>query len=186
MAKVPQRRTIPADPLPSPAQTPDLSRAARELWFAFHLPQFMLDALGDAIAKLRAGDPAKNPRNGSNNQSIQDASAASDRIAPSTPPPGLAILDLERGGKVVCACDARAAAAGIAPGMALNSALALLPKLHTLARNPQREHELLVALAEWALRFSPRVSLEPPDAVLLEVRGSLRLFGGWRRLYGAL
>jgi len=186
MAKVPQRRTIPADPLPSPAQTPDLSRAARELWFAFHLPQFMLDALGDAIAKLRAGDPAKNPRNGSNNQSIQDASAASDRIAPSTPPPGLAILDLERDGKVVCACDARAAAAGIAPGMALNSALALLPKLHTLARNPQREHELLVALAEWALRFSPRVSLEPPDAVLLEVRGSLRLFGGWRRLYERL
>ena len=32
------------------------------------------------------------------------------------------------------------------------------------------------------LRFTPRVSLEPPDAVLLEVRGSLRLFGGARRL----
>ena len=83
---------------------------------------------------------------------------------------------------MVCACDAAAAAAGIAPGMALNSALALLPELQTLARDPQRERELLVALAEWALRFSPRVSLEPPDAVLLEVRGSLRLFGGSRRL----
>ena len=83
---------------------------------------------------------------------------------------------------MVCACDAAAAAAGIAPGMALNSALALLPELQTLARDPQREHELLVAIAEWALRFSPRVSLEPPDAVLLEVRGSLRLFGGSRRL----
>ena len=46
----------------------------------------------------------------------------------------------------------------------------------------RRERELLQALAEWAVRFTPRVSLEPPDAVLLEVRGSLRLFGGARRL----
>ena len=30
--------------------------------------------------------------------------------------------------------------------------------------------------------FTPRVALEPPDGVLLEVRGSLRLFGGVRRL----
>ena len=44
---------------------------------------------------------------------------------------------------MVCACDAAAAAAGIAPGMALNSALALLPELQTLARDPQRERELL-------------------------------------------
>lgn len=33
-----------------------------------------------------------------------------------------------------------------------------------------------------ALEFSPRVSLEPPEAVLLEVRGSFRLFGGAHRL----
>jgi protein ImuB len=36
------------------------------------------------------------------------------------------------------------------------------------------------------LRFSPRVSLEPPDGVLLEVRGSLRLFGGARQLCARL
>jgi protein ImuB len=36
----------------------------------------------------------------------------------------------------------------------------------------------LDALACWALRFTPRVSLEPPAALLGEVRGSLRLFGG--------
>jgi protein ImuB len=141
-----------------------------------HLPQFMLDALGDAIAQLRAApESARNPRN-------RSSSVTSSRTEAPTTSPGLAIVDLERGGKVVCACDAAATAAGIAPGMALNSGLALLPQLQTLARNPQRERELLVAIAEWALRFSPRVSLEPPDAVLLEVRGSLRLFGGSRRL----
>jgi len=94
----------------------------------------------------------------------------------------VAVVDLERGAKVVCDCDARAAAAGVVPGMALNSALALQPGLHVLSRDPGRERALLEAVATAALDFTPRVNLEPPDAVLLEVRGSLRLFGGARRL----
>ncbi|MDH4310916.1 MAG: DNA polymerase Y family protein [Gammaproteobacteria bacterium] len=96
--------------------------------------------------------------------------------------PSVAVVDLERDGKVVCACDERAAAAGVTPGMALNSALALLPGLQTLSRNLQRERALLEAAAQLGLGFTPRVSLESPDAVLLEVRGSLRLFGGARAL----
>lgn len=40
----------------------------------------------------------------------------------------------------------------------------------------------LASLAEIAGGFTSRVSLEPPDAVLLEVRGSFRLFGGARGL----
>src|SRR3989454_1567445 len=36
----------------------------------------------------------------------------------------------------------------------------------------------LEALAAWACQFTPKVSLEPPQALLLEVQGSLRLFGG--------
>ncbi|MBV8784807.1 MAG: DNA polymerase Y family protein [Gammaproteobacteria bacterium] len=44
----------------------------------------------------------------------------------------------------------------------------------------------LEALAERALAYSPRVSLEPPDALVLEVRGSLRLWGGVDGLRAAL
>lgn len=40
------------------------------------------------------------------------------------------------------------------------------------------QHDELVAVASWSLRFSPRASLSPPDAVLLEISASLRLFGG--------
>jgi protein ImuB len=40
----------------------------------------------------------------------------------------------------------------------------------------------LEAIAAWACQFTPRVSLEPPQAVLLEVDGSLRLFGGLEAL----
>ena len=36
----------------------------------------------------------------------------------------------------------------------------------------------LETIAAWACQFTPRVSLEPPQALLLEVRGSLRLFDG--------
>jgi protein ImuB len=44
----------------------------------------------------------------------------------------------------------------------------------------------LEAAAARAQSFTPRVSLAPPDAVLLELRGSLRLFGGVDALTGAL
>jgi protein ImuB len=94
----------------------------------------------------------------------------------------VAVVDLERGAKVVCDCNPQAAAAGVVPGMALNSALALQPGLRVSSRDPGRERALLEAVATAAIDFTPRVNLEPPDAVLLEVRGSLRLFGGARRL----
>lgn len=44
----------------------------------------------------------------------------------------------------------------------------------------------LLALAARAQRFTPRVSLAPPDGVLLEVRSSLHLFGGVEGLREAL
>ena len=40
----------------------------------------------------------------------------------------------------------------------------------------------LDTLAAWACQFTPRVSLEPPQALLAEVAGSLRRFGGARSL----
>ena len=36
----------------------------------------------------------------------------------------------------------------------------------------------LEAIGAWACQFTPKVSLEPPQALLLEVESSLRLFGG--------
>ena len=48
---------------------------------------------------------------------------------------------------------------------------------------PEPEREALAAVAAWACRFTPRVSLEPPQALLMEVEGSLRYFGGrWKFL----
>lgn len=89
-----------------------------------------------------------------------------------------------------------AAAAGVAAGMRRATAAALCPRLALRARDPAREQAALEAVARWALRFTPNVALvsppqnpladEAPAGVLLEVAGSLRLFGGRARLLAEL
>ena len=66
--------------------------------------------------------------------------------------------------------------------MPLNAALALCPGLQVLARDEAAEQAALARLAAWAGAFSPMVSVAPPAALLLEIRGSLRLFGGLESL----
>lgn len=83
---------------------------------------------------------------------------------------------------LVLACNAAAEAAGVRPGSTLAGAWALAPQLRTLPRAASAEREALEAIAAWACQFTSRVSLEPPQGVLLEVQGSLRLFGGAGRL----
>ena len=79
---------------------------------------------------------------------------------------------------VVVAATPAATAAGICHGMTLNAALALVPGLEVRQRDLAAESGMLHSLARWALRFSPVVSVDPDGAILLEARGSLRLFGG--------
>ena len=53
-----------------------------------------------------------------------------------------------------------------------------LEALAVLNRSAEAEHRELVSLACWARRITPLVSLEPPQALVLEVGGSLKLWGG--------
>jgi protein ImuB len=86
----------------------------------------------------------------------------------------------------VLACSTAAQAAGVRPGSPLAVAWALVPSLRVLSRDADAEREALEAIATWACQFSEKVSLEPPQAVLIEVEGSLRLFGGIGRLAARL
>jgi len=45
---------------------------------------------------------------------------------------------------------------------------------------------MLEPIAAWACQFTPKVALEPPDALLVEVEGSLRYFGGEPALLASL
>jgi protein ImuB len=78
----------------------------------------------------------------------------------------------------VFACDRKALARGVRAGMAVAAALALAPRLRMAPRDPAAETEALLGVAGWAAQFTPGVALEFPDGVLLEVSGSLKLFGG--------
>lgn len=94
----------------------------------------------------------------------------------------VAVVEEQGGRGYLVACNPVAAAGGLSPGMGMNAAFALLPQLRLLEREPQREQASLARLAGWAGQFTSRVSLEPPETLLLEVKGSLRLFGGLSRL----
>ncbi len=78
-----------------------------------------------------------------------------------------------------------AAALGIRPGLALGAAQAL-GDIEVYTRAPRAEHAALEALAAWCGQFTSYVSLAPPDGLLLEVGGSLTLFGGSARLMARL
>lgn len=98
----------------------------------------------------------------------------------------LAIIDGQDTRSVVHVANATARQAGIRPGLKLNAAYALCPALRTRARDSEREAQCLARLAGWCERFTPVVSLVESGALLLEVRGSLGLFGGEAALCAAL
>lgn len=78
----------------------------------------------------------------------------------------------------VLLCTDSAAQLGVRPGMRLGAAYALAGALCVLCRDEGRERDSLEGLAAWAGQFTSVLSLEPPQEILLEVGGSLRLLGG--------
>ena len=170
-------RSVPTLPLfpPQPAEhhtrkriaTPRLARAVRrpvqsapparargrQLWVAIHLPRLALEALR----------PSPQP------------SPASGRGGKCTP---VVVIDAGQRLQNVLAGNETAYAAGVRPGQSLNAAIVLASQLEVLPRDVTRERERLARLAAWCQRFTPLVSLEPENELLLEVKGSLGLFGG--------
>ncbi|MFO1317726.1 MAG: DNA polymerase Y family protein [Burkholderiales bacterium] len=86
----------------------------------------------------------------------------------------------------VVAVDAAAHAAGIRAGQLLSAALAFAPELVLRDRDAAAEARALAQLATWALTFTPTACIAPPDAVLADIGGSERLFGGLPRLAARL
>ena len=88
--------------------------------------------------------------------------------------------------------NAAAREAGVRPGQKRATALAVAPSLVIRERDPAREQQALTQLANWALQFTPRLSLQSPDAgqavagLLLDIEASLGLFGGLDKLLGRI
>jgi len=84
--------------------------------------------------------------------------------------------------RVLLDANAAARAAGLYPGQPLLAAQALLPDVAVLEHDPREDAALRQLLAAWAYRYSSMVCLQDEDAILLEVEGSLGLFGPWPQL----
>lgn len=100
-----------------------------------------------------------------------------------------AVIDEAHGKQVIHAASPPAREMGVETGMALTAAYALCPELQTERRDHSAEQACLTDLADGAVQYSSMVSLEP-QALLLEIGASLKLFGGlqalWARVEGDL
>ncbi len=92
-----------------------------------------------------------------------------------------AVVDEVHGKQTIHAVSQPARTMGVQAGMALTAAYALCPELETERRDMAAEQACLSDLADRAGEYSSMVSLEP-QALLLEIGASLKLFGGLQTL----
>ena len=110
---------------------------------------------------------------------LESFAAALDEAARQGP---LALLE----GADLVGVNGCAAALGVQPGMRRATALALAPQLVLGRADAARDAQALQAVAHAALAFTPCVTLQGADTVLLEVSTTLRVFGGLATLRGRL
>lgn len=93
------------------------------------------------------------------------------------------IVGEERGKRIVRSACAFSLSCGVCSGMTVAHATALLPTAPRLAdERPADDATTLRALARWATRFSPSVTPDLPDALLIDATGCTRLYGNLGRM----
>lgn len=133
-------------------------------WLCVYFPQLPLEVFAGEVSS------------GENNSDAGTKSAQAFAVA----------RGLAKGGRdTVLAVNAHAQAVGIHSDMRVSAAQALSPGLRIGVRDPKREHAALARLAAVALQFTSHVSLAP-QALLLDIEGSLGLFGGLENLCARL
>ena len=88
------------------------------------------------------------------------------------------VVNQYKGRLVIHTASRLAEMQGVSTDLPINAAYALCPGLKVYPLDEQKQNIRLQQLARWAGRFTSKVNLQPPRALLLEVRGSLKLFGG--------
>ena len=91
-----------------------------------------------------------------------------------------AVLITEK--KIVVFLNQAARNLGLKPGISVAEALTINESVIFFERNKSREIEKLSQIAQWSYRFTPNVSIKKPKSVLLELSGSLKLFGGLKKI----
>jgi protein ImuB len=104
-------------------------------------------------------------------------SLALECLSAADPQEPAVVVEAVQGQLLVVASSQAAVDAGVLAGTKLSTALALSASLRVFERAAPLEHASLESLASWVETLTSMVSLEAPESVLLEVAGSLKLFG---------
>ena len=78
----------------------------------------------------------------------------------------------------VYALNRRAQQLGLHPGQPLANARAMVENLPVVPADEKADLALLESIADWCDRFTPLVSVDAPDGLLLDITGVAHLFGG--------
>ena len=83
---------------------------------------------------------------------------------------------------LLTAVDTTAERLGLHAGLALAQARAMHPALLAVPEDAAADARLLDTIADWCLRYTPLVAIDPPDGILLDIGGCAHLFGGEAKL----
>ena len=105
-----------------------------------------------------------------------------EALAPSPDEPA-GIVETSGARRRLIALNEAAGKRGLQPGIGANSALGLVPEIRLLQRDTQAELQGLETIACWAYTLGTPVTLAAGTLdVWVEIRRSLRLYGGWPSL----
>jgi len=93
---------------------------------------------------------------------------------------------MEKNAQRIYCLNKNAEVAGLVQGMSLADSRAICPDLVSEPASFQADLKFLQVLGRWAERYSPLVSLDGRDGLLLNILGAEHLFGGEEALLGDL
>src|SRR5262249_4445328 len=86
----------------------------------------------------------------------------------------------------ITAFDVAAGLLGLSPGLALAQARAMHPNIDVVAEDIRADTDLLESIADWCLRYTPLITCDAPDGLLLDISGCAHLYGGEHELVADL
>ncbi len=102
-----------------------------------------------------------------------------DRIARLREPSAPRVIYGKRGNaELLTAVDDGAERLGLGAGMALAQARAMHPQIEAIEEDTEADAALLERTADWCLRYTPLVTVDAPDGLLLDITGCAHLYGG--------
>jgi protein ImuB len=98
----------------------------------------------------------------------------------------LVFVEKQAGAIRISAVDEIAASLGLGAGLTLADARARVPTLEAIDHDRVADAILLVGIADDCERYTPKVEVDPPDAIVLDITGCTHLWGGEAALAGDL